>query len=79
MAHKAFGKNGEAFKFHSGTGAVPVNITGQNIGSRFSMLFSPKFEESRAIDVMESFIDKLWQGERAPAKAYLEEADLPSS
>lgn len=33
--------------------------------------------ESRAIDVMDSFIEKLWQEKRAPAKAYLEEHDLP--
>jgi hypothetical protein len=72
MAHGAFGKNGEAFRFHSGAGAVPVNIG----SDRFSMLFSQNFEESRAVDTMESFIEKLWQGERAPAKAFLED-DLP--
>jgi len=72
MAHGAFGKNGEAFKFHSGAGAVPVAIG----SDRFSMLFSRNFEESRAIEVTESFIEKLWQGKRAPAKAFLKD-DLP--
>jgi len=26
---------------------------------------------------MEKFVDKIWQGERSPAKAYLDDADLP--
>ena len=69
--------NGEAFEFHSRTGAVPVNIGSLNGESRFSEIFSPNFEESHAIEVMEKFIEKLWQGERTPAKLYLDDADLP--
>jgi hypothetical protein len=75
MAHGAFGKQGEAFHFHSGAGAVPVNLTGRDGG--LSMWISPSFEESRAIDVMESFIKKLWEEERAPAKLHLDDSDLP--
>ena len=75
MAHGAFGKQGEAFQFHSGAGAVPVNLTGRDSG--LSMWINPSFEESRAIDVMESFIKKLWEGERAPAKIHLDDSDLP--
>lgn len=75
MAHGAFGKQGEAFHFHSGAGAVPVKLTGQLGG--LSMWIKPSFEESRAIEVMESFITKLWEGERAPAKLLLDDADLP--
>jgi hypothetical protein len=77
MAHGAFGKNGEAFAFHSPAGAVPVNIGARNDDSMFSMIFSLNFEESHAIAIMEKFIEKLWQGERAPAKLYLDDADLP--
>jgi hypothetical protein len=75
MAHGAFGKQGEAFRFHSPTGAVPANLTGRNGG--ISMSIGPSFEESRAVEVMESFIKKLWEGERAPAKLHLDDADLP--
>jgi hypothetical protein len=75
MAHGAFGKQGEAFLFHSPTGAVPVNLTGRDGG--LSMWILPSFEESRAIEVMESFVKKLWGGERAPAKLHLDDADLP--
>ena len=75
MAHGAFGKNGEAFSFHTATGAVPVNLTGDDGG--LSMWIVPSFEESRAIEVMESFIEKLWKGERAPAKLHLDDDGLP--
>ena len=75
MAHGAFGKNGEAFSFHTATGAVPVNLTGND--GRLSIWIVPSFEESRAIEVMESFIEKLWKGERAPAKLHLDDDGLP--
>ena len=77
MAHGAFGKHGEAFQFHSATGAVPVNLTDPEGKSKFSMWSVPSFDEANALEVAESFITKLWERERAPAKLYLEEADLP--
>jgi hypothetical protein len=77
MAHGAFGKQGEAFQFHSGAGAVPVNLTDPQGRSRFSIWGVPSFDESKAIEVAESFVAKLWEGARAPAKLYLEDADLP--
>lgn len=77
MAHGAFGKQGEAFQFHSATGAVPVNLTDPQGRSRFSMWFVPSFDEPRALEVAESFVAKLWEGKRAPARLYLEEAGLP--
>jgi hypothetical protein len=75
MAHGAFGKQGEAFQFHSGAGAVPVKLTGELGG--LSDWIKPSFEESRAIEVMEAFIAKLWEGDRAPAKLLLDDDDLP--
>lgn len=77
MAHGAFGKHGEAFQFHSATGAVPVNLTDPQGESKFSMWSVPSFDEARALEVAESFIKKLWEGERAPAKLYLQEVELP--
>ena len=75
MAHGAFGKQGEAFHFHSGAGAVPIQLSGQLGG--ISAWIRPSFEESRAIEVMESFIAKLWDGVRAPARLLLKDAELP--
>jgi hypothetical protein len=77
MAHGAFGKQGEAFQFHSAVGAVPVNLTAPGYQSPFSMWSLPSFEEGQALQVAELFIAKLWEGKRAPAKLYLEDPDLP--
>lgn len=77
MAHGAFGKQGEAFHFHSAAGAVPVNLTDAKNRSRFSMFSVPSFNESSAMELIEKFIAKVWDGRREPAKLYLEGASLP--
>jgi hypothetical protein len=77
IAHGAFGKHGEAFQFHSATGAVPVNLTDPQGNNKFSMWSVPSFDEAKTLEVAESFVTKLWEGNRAPAKLYLEGADLP--
>jgi len=77
MAHGAFGKHGEAFEFHSSAGAVPVNLTDPDGRDKFSMWFGPAFDEAGAIETAELFIEKLWEGDRAPAKVYLQESALP--
>ena len=35
------------------------------------------FDEHNAMELIEKFIVKLWEGNREPAKFYLEEASLP--
>jgi hypothetical protein len=77
MAHGAFGKQGEAFEFHSGAGAVPVNLTDPDGRDRFSMWGSPSFDEGRAVETADAFVEKLWAGEMAQAKLYIQDADLP--
>jgi hypothetical protein len=77
MAHGAFGKHGEAFDFHSSAGAVPVNLTDPEGRDRFSIRFVPSFGEAAAIATAEVFIEKLWAGDLAPAKMYLQEASMP--
>jgi len=77
MAHGAFGKQGEAFHFHSAAGAVPVNLTDAKNRSRYSIFAVPSFDENSAMELIEKFIAKVWAGSRAPAKLYLEEASLP--
>jgi hypothetical protein len=77
MAHGAFGKQGEAFQFHSSAGAVPVNLTDPDGRDNFSMWFGPSFDEASAIETAELFIQKLWEGDLAPAKVYIQDAALP--
>lgn len=76
MAHGSFGKQGQAFNFHSGAGAVPVLLT-QDLRHRYSLSGNPAFDEGYAIDYIKDFLDFLWSGPRAPAKQYLF-SDLPS-
>lgn len=76
MAHGAFGKRGEAFRFHSGAGAVPVLLT-QSQRHRYALTGKPAFDEATAIAEIEKFIAHLWSGSRAPAKIYIF-SELPS-
>jgi hypothetical protein len=75
MAHGAFGKRGEAFSFHSGTGAVPVLLT-RTPRHRYSLTGGPAFDEKGALREIESFIAHLWSGTREPARECLE-SELP--
>jgi hypothetical protein len=77
IAHGAFGKRGEAFDFHSRAGAVPVNLTDPEGRDKFSMWFGPSFDEAGAIETAEAFIERLWDGDLAPAKMYLQDANMP--
>lgn len=76
MAHGAFGKCGEAFRFHSGAGAVPVLLTGRQM-HRYSLSGEPAFDEGWAIAEIEEFIKHLWSGARLPARDYVF-SSLPS-
>lgn len=76
MAHGSFGKRGEAFRFHSGAGAVPLLLTADQ-QHRYSLTGKQAFTEAWAISEIEDFIDHLWSGPRAPAK-YLIMSELPS-
>jgi hypothetical protein len=75
MAHGAFGKRGEAFRFHSDAGAVPVLLS-QSKHHKYAMTAKLSFDESTAIKQIETFIEHLWSGCRAPAKTYIF-SDLP--
>lgn len=75
MAHGAFGKQGEAFSFHSGAGAVPVLLTRRQ-QNRYSFTGELAFDENTALTDIEKFISHLWSGSRTPAKHYLDN-DLP--
>lgn len=77
IAHGAFGKQGEAFYFHSATGAVPLLLPHQGGKSRFTLSEDLGFEESKVIEVIKSFIEHFWSDDREPAKLYIQESDLP--
>lgn len=64
MAHGAFGKNGEAFSFHSGAGAVPLLLPHQKGSSRFSFCSDLGFNEEEVIALIERFISFIWYMDR---------------
>lgn len=77
MAHAAFGKRGEAFRFHSPAGAVPVLLPHQAGRRRFTLLGATGFREGSAFNVIDAFVFQLWSGAREPARAYIQESHLP--
>ncbi|WP_127158765.1 hypothetical protein [Xanthomonas arboricola] len=76
LAHGAFGKNGEAFQFHSDAGAVPLLLT-EDQHHRYALTSNPAFKEESALAAIDNFIEHLWSGKRLPARRYLF-SDLPS-
>ena len=82
VAHGAFGKDGEAFRFHSGAGAVPVLLPhhlGHN-SYRFpdSLSLSHRNKGSTghdAITLIQDFISHIRSGPLAPAWIYLDSGE----
>jgi hypothetical protein len=77
MAHGSFGKQGEAFNFHSGSGAVPVMLDEVRGTGRFSLTGEVEFEEEIALSTIQDFVAHLWSGPRQPAWTYIQDACLP--
>lgn len=77
VAHGAFGKQGEAFYFHSGAGAVPVLLPHRVGSRRFKLGHGLSFDAPAAFSAMEDFIAYLWSGKRAPAEQYIQQSELP--
>jgi hypothetical protein len=77
MAHGAFGKESQAFSFHSSAGAVPVALDHRTTKPRFSLTPELAFDDKEALGTIENFIGYLWSGQREPAKVYVQESDLP--
>jgi hypothetical protein len=77
VAHGAFGKQGEAFTFHSGAGAVPVLLPHSTRSRRFTLGRGFSFDDASAFVVIEEFISHLWSGQRQAAKIYLQQSELP--
>jgi hypothetical protein len=77
VAHGSFGKQGEAFRFHSSAGAVPVLLPNSIDTRRFSFGELEAFNVQDALRSIEKFIAHLWEGLRAPARIYVQDYELP--
>lgn len=77
VAHGAFGKQGEAFSFHSGAGAVPVLLPHRAGTRKFKLGHGLAFDIPSAIGLLESFREHLWSGARAQAEIYIQQSELP--
>ena len=79
IAHGAFGKSGEAFMFHTGAGAVPVQLPHRS--GDYSYRFLRFYEaggntaveaDRKAIEQIESFIQYIREGPQVPAWLYID-------
>lgn len=76
IAHGAFGKQGEAFTFHSHAGAVPVMLPHRRGTRKFRFGHGVNLDSKTAIQTIEDFVAFLWSGKRGPARIHLE-SELP--
>lgn len=82
ITHGTFGKEGQAFYFHSNTGAVPITMEAVNKKQKFFISFDLPFDlgfkgSNQALQRIQSFIKYLWSGRRSPAYIYIQEGGLP--
>ena len=77
VAHGSFGKQGEAFQFHSGAGAVPVRLFDSKRGPSYRFGHGTEYVDEKAIDLIHNFIRYMWSGKLAPARIYLQDHGLP--
>ena len=78
VAHGAFGKNGNAFRFHSGTGSVPVLMNHKRQKNRFSLYGNLSFKEEEVIKLIEDFIIHIWKSDLNPSLYYTQKCGLPT-
>lgn len=71
VAHGSFGKDGEAFSFHSSAGAVPLRILDQKGGARFGLGAGAAYRDQQTVQLLRDFVAHLWSGDREPAQLYL--------
>lgn len=76
-AHGSFGKQREAFSFHSSVGAVPLRLPHHQDRDSMSFGRGVDFVDHEAIELIDRFIDFLWSGPRSPAKIYIQESYMP--
>ena len=67
VAHGAFGKDGEAFSFHSSAGAVPLRLPHRRKCDPFRFGSGVDLDPTHAFDIIARFESHLWTGWRAGA------------
>lgn len=76
VAHGSFGKEGEAFQFHSTAGAVPMRMV-EGRGANFQFGAGEGYADEQAIKILHDFVSHLWSGAREPASIYIQDWRLP--
>lgn len=71
VAHGAFGKQGEAFSFHSPAGAVPVLLPHRTGPQHFRFGNGLDFDARQVFQVLDDFEAFMFKGVRAPAREFL--------
>lgn len=71
VAHGAFGKQGEAFSFHSPAGAVPVLLPHRTGPQHFRFGNGLDFDARQVFQVLDDFEAFMFTGVRAPAREFL--------
>ncbi len=78
VVHGAFGKDGEAFSFHSRAGAIPLLLPHREGRKRFRFGSGMDLDPTKAFDIIARFESHLWDGWRAGAKLYIQDYGLPA-
>jgi hypothetical protein len=76
VAHGSFGKEGEAFQFHSTAGAVPMRMV-EGRKANFQFGGGAGYADEKAIQLLHEFVTHLWSGTREPAFIYIQDWRLP--
>ena len=77
ITHGAFGKDGEAFSFHSSAGAVPLRLPNKRKSQSFRFGSGVELDPSQAFGILTRFESHLWNGWGAGAKLYIQDYELP--
>jgi hypothetical protein len=72
-ANGALRKQGEAYRFHSGAGAVPVFLPHRAGSRKYRLGAGIAFRGENTLALIDTFIAYLWSGGREPAGAGREE------
>lgn len=78
ITHGAFGKNGEAFHFHSSAGTVPILMLHEKGKNRFALTAAMAFDEDSVLELIANFVSYLWSSDISPAMYYVQEIGLPT-
>ena len=78
LAHGAFGKDGQAFDFHSSAGAVPIRLPHTIQDGKYSLGDGLRFEEQESLNAIAKFFEFITASKYQPLYNYAQESGLPS-